>query len=324
MMRQGTTRDVNVTMAVAVLALGLVAAGARADPWSHTETWSQVGTAGWTNLTAQASLSNPGGYLNVRQQLQSAAPMFGEDVARLPLPPDICPTRIAFRFRSGALPPSRLALQFQGGAAGNVWECVLTPPPANEERAYDVPVDLAAGWTMGASNSVAQFEADRHPANWVGVLVRRHGSPAAQDAAVDDVVLTGIVAPVDSDADGMADGWETSHRLNPGDASDAGVDADRDGMSNYAEYRAGTDPTNAASFFAVAIAEASLRLQGRVVVLRWHSISNRTYAVERSDAPDAATFAPLAAGVPAGPPENHFVDPSSTNQGRYFYRVRVE
>lgn len=51
----------------------------------------------------------------------------------------------------------------------------------------------------------------------------------------------------DSDGDGMPDGFEVQHYLNPSDASDASQDADGDGLTNLQEYDLGTDPTNADS-----------------------------------------------------------------------------
>lgn len=45
----------------------------------------------------------------------------------------------------------------------------------------------------------------------------------------------------DSDGDGMPDGWEVSHGLNPL-VKDADGDADSDGFTNLEEYLAGTDP----------------------------------------------------------------------------------
>jgi hypothetical protein len=48
----------------------------------------------------------------------------------------------------------------------------------------------------------------------------------------------------DSDADGMPDGWEWTHRFNPLDPGDARQDADEDGLSNLAEYQNQTDPWN--------------------------------------------------------------------------------
>src|SRR6185436_8149746 len=46
---------------------------------------------------------------------------------------------------------------------------------------------------------------------------------------------------VDSDSDGMPDGWETAHLLDPHSA-DGDDDADEDGFTNRAEFIAGTDP----------------------------------------------------------------------------------
>ncbi len=47
----------------------------------------------------------------------------------------------------------------------------------------------------------------------------------------------------DTDSDGMPNGWETQHGLDPRDASDATVDNDDDGLTNVDEYQLGTDPT---------------------------------------------------------------------------------
>lgn len=51
----------------------------------------------------------------------------------------------------------------------------------------------------------------------------------------------------DSDEDGMPDGWEVTHGLNPSDANDATGDADNDGASNLIEFQSGTNPTNSDS-----------------------------------------------------------------------------
>jgi uncharacterized repeat protein (TIGR01451 family) len=46
----------------------------------------------------------------------------------------------------------------------------------------------------------------------------------------------------DTDGDGMHNGWEIAHNLNPNDGSDALADTDGDGATNLAEYQGGSDP----------------------------------------------------------------------------------
>jgi len=46
----------------------------------------------------------------------------------------------------------------------------------------------------------------------------------------------------DTDADGMRDGWEVVHGLDPRCADDAGGDADSDGLTNRQEHDRGTNP----------------------------------------------------------------------------------
>ena len=50
----------------------------------------------------------------------------------------------------------------------------------------------------------------------------------------------------DTDGDGLPDGWETDHRLDPL-TNDAADDPDGDGFSNAEEFAAGTDPQDPAS-----------------------------------------------------------------------------
>ncbi len=47
----------------------------------------------------------------------------------------------------------------------------------------------------------------------------------------------------DYDGDGLPNGWEREHGLDPREATDATVDTDDDGLTNVDEYELGTDPT---------------------------------------------------------------------------------
>lgn len=56
---------------------------------------------------------------------------------------------------------------------------------------------------------------------------------------------------VDTDGDGMPDAWEVKYGFDPGNPSDALQDADRDGMTNLAEYIAGTHPRDADDYLVI-------------------------------------------------------------------------
>ncbi len=53
-----------------------------------------------------------------------------------------------------------------------------------------------------------------------------------------------VDAAPDRDGDGLPDGWERTHGLDPRDKGDGRGDSDRDGLSNRCELRLGTRPDN--------------------------------------------------------------------------------
>jgi len=99
------------------------------------------------------------------------------------------------------------------------------------------------------------------------------------------------------------------------------ADPDHDGLLNWMERIAGTDPTNAASSLMVSAPTNSPMAAGQFVVC-WQSVSDRTYAVMM--ATNLLTgFTNLATGVLATPPLNVYTDNTDNAAGR-FYRMRVE
>lgn len=132
---------------------------------------------------------------------------------------------------------------------------------------------------------------------------------------------------IDSDGDGMPDGWMMSFFGHAnglaGDHSRAQDDFDGDGLSNLAEYQAGTNPTNSTSYLKIM----SLSLGGtNGVQVAWGSTSNRLYSVLRSSvlSTNGTAFTNLAEHILSTPPENVFFDTTATNASPLFYRIKVE
>jgi hypothetical protein len=64
-------------------------------------------------------------------------------------------------------------------------------------------------------------------------------------------VFVNRFSPVDSDTDGLEDGWETIYF--GGLTLDGDADSDSDGVSNHDEFLAGTDPNSASSTLTLEI-----------------------------------------------------------------------
>jgi hypothetical protein len=117
--------------------------------------------------------------------------------------------------------------------------------------------------------------------------------------------------------------WLASYGLASDGSADY-VDSDGDGMNNWQEYMAGTNPTNASSVFKITTSQVTPGFQ---FILRWSSVSNRLYDVSRAINLSAGTgaFVNIAIGtnLPATPPLNSWTDSLSGAISPGFYRVRV-
>ena len=125
-----------------------------------------------------------------------------------------------------------------------------------------------------------------------------------------------VAAALDTDLDGIPDDWEAAYGFGTNNVADGTIDFDGDGMSNRAEYYAGTNPTNSASY---------LRVDGPVLggggaTLTVGAVSNRTYSVLYCDSLGTPGWSKL--GDIQAKSANHVesvTDPGgSTNR---FYRV---
>ncbi len=129
----------------------------------------------------------------------------------------------------------------------------------------------------------------------------------------------------DSDGDGMPDAWMVLHfghaTGQTADLSRADDDPDHDGMSNWKEYTAGTDPNSAASCLMLYSLTNNPALPGKYVV-RWQSVAGKHYAVQ-STTNLLIGFSDLRTNILATPVVNVHTDNVSV-VGCRFYRVKLE
>ena len=123
---------------------------------------------------------------------------------------------------------------------------------------------------------------------------------------------------------GTPEAWLEQYGLTNGvpggyDAA-AQADTDGDGLPNWAEYVAGTDPTNPDSVLKVAGTGVSSASE---FGLQWPSVAGRVYDVESStNLSDTVPFQPLLSGIQATPSTNSCTVPVSLT-GPHFFRVKV-
>lgn len=123
----------------------------------------------------------------------------------------------------------------------------------------------------------------------------------------------------DFDWDGLADGWEAAHGLNPRDNSEAESwlgDPDGDGFANFQEMLAGTSPRQADS----ALVVASVRSGLQEVTVSFLPVAGRTYTIECSDGLADGSWRPLRTFAAVS---DAAISLKDRPPGPRFYRVRV-
>ena len=125
-----------------------------------------------------------------------------------------------------------------------------------------------------------------------------------------------IELPEDGDQDGMADAWERLFFPNGIDALPDGH-ADADPQSNLDEFIAGTNPTNAESYFSI-VNHAMSDTHGFVV--EWPSVAGRFYSVRWTDSL-TNSFQILEDNMEF--PQGSYTDTVHHVDGQGFYEVDV-
>ena len=89
----------------------------------------------------------------------------------------------------------------------------------------------------------------------------------------------------DSDGDGMPDAWESAHGLDPLNDADRIEPDDGDGVANFDEYLADTDPQDSNDFFRLTDCAYNPVRPDRGIFVGFTSSSNRLYSLQSADVP---------------------------------------
>jgi hypothetical protein len=119
----------------------------------------------------------------------------------------------------------------------------------------------------------------------------------------------------DWDGDGLPNDWELAYFGGETNAVASGH-SDEDLFDNLAEFIAGTDPTDSASYF-----RASTGVSPSGFVISWNAISNRTYGVWYASSP-GTVFTNVQSDILH--PQNTYTDTVHSAGAAGFYRVDVQ
>ncbi len=130
----------------------------------------------------------------------------------------------------------------------------------------------------------------------------------------------------DSDRDGMADAWEVYYFGTLG--QDGTGDADQDGLSDLAEYIAGTNPTNSASASLLSIVQPGGQPVISFTALAAQGVGyaglSRYYSLETKSDLGAGGWADVAGYTELLATNQVVTYPMPTDAPLRFYRMRVE
>jgi len=100
------------------------------------------------------------------------------------------------------------------------------------------------------------------------------------------------------------------------------LDTDHDGLNNWQEWIAGTNPTNALSALKITLATRTSNPEGTVIT--WASQNGRTYYIQRSVTLAPPMFSTIQDNIVGQVGTMSYADTNAINPGPFFYRVGVK
>ncbi|MGZ5544354.1 MAG: choice-of-anchor J domain-containing protein, partial [Limisphaerales bacterium] len=151
--------------------------------------------------------------------------------------------------------------------------------------------------------------------------VTNYNTPPPQTATLNpagSLVVTGKYLFVDVNNNGISDEWETQYFGSASAAHAGNIDTDGDGASDFAEFMAGTSPTNPND--VLQFAAPAVLSDGRVQ-LDWPSVSGRSYRILGST--DAHTWTPYTDWIRSSSSQMVQTLPALPAGNAHFFQIQV-
>ena len=182
----------------------------------------------------------------------------------------------------------------------------------NTRVLFETPVSVTPSAPVAFVNGVWTGPIQIHEA-WTDLFLRADDG----NGRIAEGNSFAIDSAVDADGDGLPDAWEKRYfgSTDPGAADDA----DGDGMSNWEEFRTGTNPTERSSVAAIQ----SVRVQGADVIVRFNTVAGKVYRLEKAARIEAQVWTTVGAVMPGTGDALEKTDAGAAGSSRFFYRMRI-